>query len=443
MKISYLIILGIIATFSIGVDYAFGDSEQVEKTMTDYVLKGKAYDYHGHEYMAFLNYDKGHSGSKDSTYNNVQKYKDFIKECETDIEFCLDKLSLINRSYDIGDYQGTIIYSEMAEESNLLSISPFDNRIKALIFLQRHDEASLVYERQLELEATYYDKGSVLDVLFEMQHFYRTGNYQKAVDKFENWLDEGGVEFMEFGYSLGISDTALLAGMNYEKTGDIVSAFWWYDEVSYLENFELGCLKSTRLLQMGMYDELIRIMEKDNRLETCYDNALWSYVIAKDFVTGQYHPIIDRNLEFDNSNQELQQDDLTNQKLAEDKGGGCLIATATYGSELAPQVQQLRELRDNKLLQTESGSAFMESFNDFYYSFSPGIADYERENPVFKETVKLAITPMISSLSILNNVNMDSEAEVLGYGISLILLNVGMYVGVPAIVIMRIRNGII
>ena len=57
------------------------------------------------------------------------------------------------------------------------------------------------------------------------------------------------------------------------------------------------------------------------------------------------------------------------------KGGGCLIATATYGSELAPQVQQLRELRDNSLLHTESGKSFMSSFNDFYYSFSPTIAD--------------------------------------------------------------------
>jgi len=124
----------------------------------------------------------------------------------------------------------------------------------------------------------------------------------------------------------------------------------------------------------------------------------------------------------------------------QEKGGGCLIATATYGSERAPQVQQLRELRDNKLLQTESGSAFMESFNDFYYSFSPVIADYERENPYFKEIVKIAITPMISSLSILNYVDMEREAEVLGYGISLILLNVGMYVGIPAVAIIGIRK---
>jgi hypothetical protein len=35
---------------------------------------------------------------------------------------------------------------------------------------------------------------------------------------------------------------------------------------------------------------------------------------------------------------------------------------------------------------------------------------------------------------------MDTDAEVLGYGISLILLNVGMYVGIPAIAIVGIRK---
>jgi len=121
-------------------------------------------------------------------------------------------------------------------------------------------------------------------------------------------------------------------------------------------------------------------------------------------------------------------------------GGGCLIATATYGSELSPQVQQLRELRDNSLLQTESGANFMGIFNDVYYSFSPVIADYERENPIFKEMVKITITPMITSLSILNYVDMDSEESVLGYGISLILLNGMMYVGIPILAVMRFRK---
>ncbi len=121
-------------------------------------------------------------------------------------------------------------------------------------------------------------------------------------------------------------------------------------------------------------------------------------------------------------------------------GGGCLIATATYGSELAPQVQQLRELRDNSLLQTTLGSAFMIGFNQLYYSFSPSIADFERENALFKETVKLAITPLLTSLSILNYVDMDSEEKVLGYGIGIILLNIGMYFVGPAILIQKLRK---
>ena len=82
----------------------------------------------------------------------------------------------------------------------------------------------------------------------------------------------------------------------------------------------------------------------------------------------------------------------------------------------------------------------MNSFNDVYYSFSPYIADYERENQMFKEMVKVAITPMLTSLSILNYVDMDSEYEVLGYGISLIILNLTMYVGIPIVAIVGLRK---
>jgi len=122
------------------------------------------------------------------------------------------------------------------------------------------------------------------------------------------------------------------------------------------------------------------------------------------------------------------------------KGGGCLIATAAFGSEMAPQVQFLREIRDGTVLQTQSGSTFMTGFNQFYYSFSPAIADYERENSAFKETVKIAITPMLTSLAILNYVDIDSEEEMLGYGIGIILLNIGMYFIAPAAIIFKIRK---
>ena len=121
-----------------------------------------------------------------------------------------------------------------------------------------------------------------------------------------------------------------------------------------------------------------------------------------------------------------------------EEGGGCLIATAAYGSEMAPQVQMLREIRDNQLMNTESGTAFMGAFNNVYYSFSPVIADYERENPYFKEAVKIAIAPMLSSLSIMENAN--SESEVLGLGLSVIALNLAMYLGVPAIAVVGIKR---
>ena len=122
------------------------------------------------------------------------------------------------------------------------------------------------------------------------------------------------------------------------------------------------------------------------------------------------------------------------------EGGGCLIATAAFGSEMSPQIQQLREIRDNVVMQTVSGKTFMIGFNQIYYSLSPHVADYERENPVFKEAVKITLTPMLTSLTLLNYVDVDTEEEVLGYGIGIILLNVGMYFVAPATAIIAIKN---
>ena len=120
----------------------------------------------------------------------------------------------------------------------------------------------------------------------------------------------------------------------------------------------------------------------------------------------------------------------------------CLIATASYGSEMAPQVQMLREIRDNILLSTYSGALFMNGFNSAYYSFSPQVAQLENENPIFREAVKTFITPMISTLSVMTLASENSESEVIFFGVSTIGLIVGMYIVTPVIVVWQVRKRI-
>lgn len=79
---------------------------------------------------------------------------------------------------------------------------------------------------------------------------------------------------------------------------------------------------------------------------------------------------------------------------------GCLIATATYGSELAPEVKFLRDFRDNKILRTIAGSSFMVVFNDWYYSFSPIVAEYEYTHAGLRDALKVTLYPLIGTLHV-------------------------------------------
>ncbi|MGH1522298.1 MAG: hypothetical protein ACRBB2_08120, partial [Nitrosopumilus sp.] len=86
--------------------------------------------------------------------------------------------------------------------------------------------------------------------------------------------------------------------------------------------------------------------------------------------------------------------------------------------------------------------AFMNAFNQLYYSFSPTIAAMERENPMLQEAVRIFITPMISTLSIMTLAEGGSEAKVLGLGLSVIALNLGMYVAAPTLIGFKVRRHI-
>jgi hypothetical protein len=75
-------------------------------------------------------------------------------------------------------------------------------------------------------------------------------------------------------------------------------------------------------------------------------------------------------------------------------GGGCFIATAAFGSYLDPHVKVLRDFRDRYLLTNDLGQAFV----NYYYRYSPPIADAIRKNESFKSATRWALTPVIYSV---------------------------------------------
>ncbi|MEM2680777.1 MAG: M6 family metalloprotease domain-containing protein [Candidatus Bathyarchaeia archaeon] len=77
---------------------------------------------------------------------------------------------------------------------------------------------------------------------------------------------------------------------------------------------------------------------------------------------------------------------------------GCLIATATYGSEFSPEVNFLRNFRDKEVMATFAGRNFMNVFNVWYYSFSPKIAETIDLNSKLKETFKIILYPLLKIL---------------------------------------------
>jgi hypothetical protein len=78
----------------------------------------------------------------------------------------------------------------------------------------------------------------------------------------------------------------------------------------------------------------------------------------------------------------------------------CVIATATYGTELAPEVQVLRNFRDQMLMRTYDGSQLMTLFNAWYYSWAPPVAQYESTNQPARTAMKYALYPLIGIFSL-------------------------------------------
>jgi hypothetical protein len=81
-------------------------------------------------------------------------------------------------------------------------------------------------------------------------------------------------------------------------------------------------------------------------------------------------------------------------------GAECFIATAAYGSAYEPEVEKLRQFRNNVLLNTRTGQAFFRRFYRQYYRFSPAIAAAMEREPETKEVMRWAVVPIVRYLEI-------------------------------------------
>jgi isopenicillin-N N-acyltransferase-like protein len=78
---------------------------------------------------------------------------------------------------------------------------------------------------------------------------------------------------------------------------------------------------------------------------------------------------------------------------------GCFIATATYGTPMAQEIQILREFRDEYLLTNTLGQAFV----DFYYKLSPPLAEFITEHPSLKPIVRAGLLPAVAMSTVAVN----------------------------------------
>lgn len=82
----------------------------------------------------------------------------------------------------------------------------------------------------------------------------------------------------------------------------------------------------------------------------------------------------------------------------------CFVATAAYGSEIAPEVGFLRGIRDQILRQTQWGRKWFTSFERYYYRISPPIAEKMEKDPELRSLVRWSIVePLVNYLRLMTS----------------------------------------
>jgi len=104
-------------------------------------------------------------------------------------------------------------------------------------------------------------------------------------------------------------------------------------------------------------------------------------------------------------------------------GPRCCTITAAYGSPMAKEIGIMREFRDEYLLTSTPGQAFV----DFYYKVSPPIAEFITEHPNLKPIVRAGLLPAVAMSTLAVN---TTPVEKIAIGGLLVLASVALTIWV-------------
>jgi hypothetical protein len=127
----------------------------------------------------------------------------------------------------------------------------------------------------------------------------------------------------------------------------------------------------------------------------------------------------------------------------------CVIATAAYGSELAPEVVYMRHVRDDLIGSSSLGKTLVTGFNEFYYSWSPALADWIGESAFLRAAFRILLLPLVMIAHVAALVftstacaaGQTDAASLLGF-LAAAIMTVTVYVLLPVMVVVRSRPAI-
>jgi len=129
-------------------------------------------------------------------------------------------------------------------------------------------------------------------------------------------------------------------------------------------------------------------------------------------------------------------------------GPRCVIVTAAYGSEMAPDVVYMRFVRDNLIGFSPMGRTLVAAFNAFYYSWSPSVAKVIAGNELLRAIFRVVLLPLIGivritvlSFTAMTNIAGSTDlASVVAFLVAAVM-TVAVYVAFPVLVALEIKQG--